>query len=320
MSAPALVLRDVSKTYPKAEAPALRSVSLSIAPGECLCLLGPNGAGKTTLTSIVSSRVRATAGAVEVSGLDVAAQPHAARRRLSVVPQADTLDRGITVEENLVYHGRYFGMARREAREHALRALRVLGIENLAARKTESLSGGQVQKVTWARALVHDPDLILLDEPSTGLDVLARRQTHELALLMKRQGKAVLLTTHDMHEAALLADRIAVIDEGRILAQGSKDVLMRECGLGAQIVEISCSSASRAAEGLHLLTPSLAEVPGVLRISRQGAALFVGVDSVEAGAARTVIERAAAAGIVDLGAAAREPTLEDVFMALVGER
>ncbi|MDR6892884.1 ABC transporter ATP-binding protein [Falsarthrobacter nasiphocae] len=309
----------MSKRYEGSDVEALSGVSMDVGAGECVCLLGKNGAGKTTLTSIASSRIRPTSGDVLVSGISVVERPDEARGRIAVVPQQDTLDHGISVLQNLVYHGRYFGMTRAQARASASSALESLGIEELAGRDPVRLSGGQVQKVTWARALVHSPDLILLDEPSTGLDVLARRQTHELVLAMKRRGTAILLTTHDMHEAALLADRIAVIDRGQLLAVGTPAELFEHLGLGARVLELSYSFEDTAHEAAGRIARELESADSVVTVSHVGSAVFVSLRSEEASAASAVIETIAGLGLVELGVLARDPSLEDVFLSLLEE-
>jgi ABC-2 type transport system ATP-binding protein len=211
--------RDLRKTY-AGGVEALRGIDLDIAAGELFGLLGPNGAGKTTTIGILTTRTRPTSGTALVGGTDVVRDPVAVRQHIGVVPQRPNPDRSLDVLQNLVFHAAYFGIAPRIARERARELLRSLGILEKEKEKVDNLSGGQQQRLMIARALIHDPDVIFLDEPTVGLDPHARRALWELLLSLNAEGHTIVLTTHYMEEADRLCDRIGIVDRGRLLALG----------------------------------------------------------------------------------------------------
>ena len=224
-----LSARGLGKRYGAAEV--VKNLDLDLAPGQCLGLLGPNGAGKTTTLRLLLGLIEPDAGSVRVLGLPV---PHAAREariRIGVVPQMDNLDPDFTVRENLVAYGRYFGL---DAATLAARIPALLDFAGLTARadaRVPTLSGGMKRRLTLARALVNDPDLLFLDEPTTGLDPQARHVIWQGLRRLLGEGKTMLLTTHFMEEAERLCDRVAVLDHGRKIAEGAPRELV------AQLIE-----------------------------------------------------------------------------------
>jgi len=261
---PVLVVENLVKTYPATrKAPAVeavRGISFSVEAGETFGLLGPNGAGKSTTLGCITTLVRPTSGRVTVDGVDVVQRPEDAKRLIAVVPQTRNLDRDLTVRELLVYHGRYFGLAAAERESRADRLLAEMQLTEKAGAKPLTLSGGMQQRAMIARALMHDPRVLLLDEPTTGLDPQARRIMWDTVSGLQARGITVILTTHYMEEADRLCQRLAVIDHGRILTLDTPAALKRALP-GGQILDVSVQSPSP-------VQPALGALPGVLRIER----------------------------------------------------
>ena len=196
-------------------------VSFSVARGECFGLLGPNGAGKTTTLRCCLGLTAPDGGSIGLGGLPVPQAAREARYRVGVVPQFDNLDPDFTVTENLVMYARYFGIPAREARARAPQLLEYAGLADRGSAKIDALSGGMKRRLTLARALVNDPDILFLDEPTTGLDPQARHVIWDALRKLAKQGKTLILTTHFMDEAERLCDRLCVMDAGRIIALDS---------------------------------------------------------------------------------------------------
>src|SRR4051812_26244055 len=219
-----LAAKAIRKSYGGREVVA--GLDLELAAGECYGLLGPNGAGKTTTLRMLLGLVQPDAGEITLLGHPVPKAAREGRIRVGVVPQIDNLDPDFTVRENLVVYGRYFGLREREMEERLPRLLEFAALEARAASRIQELSGGMKRRLVLARALVNDPDLIFLDEPTTGLDPQARHQMWEKLRILLRQGKTILLTTHFMDEAERLCDRIKIIDNGSTLAEGEPRALI----------------------------------------------------------------------------------------------
>jgi lipooligosaccharide transport system ATP-binding protein len=199
----------------------LQGLTFALRPGECYGLLGPNGAGKTTTLRCALGLTAPDAGTIHLAGLPVPERAREARSRVGIVPQMDNLDPDFTAAENLLVYGRYFGMKEREIRERIPRLLDFAGLAGRADAKINTLSGGMKRRLTLARALVNDPDILFLDEPTTGLDPQARHLIWERLKQLLQQGKTVLLTTHFMDEAERLCHCLAIMDRGRFIAEGS---------------------------------------------------------------------------------------------------
>ena len=215
----------------------VRGLDLSLEPGECFALLGPNGAGKTTTLRCALGLTAATAGSIRLCGLPVPERARDARARVGVVPQLDSLDPDFTCAENLLVFAGYFGLHEREVRPRIPELLAFAGLEGKENARIQSLSGGMKRRLTLARALVNKPELLILDEPTTGLDPQARHLIWERLRRLTAEGTTILLTTHFMDEAERLANRLAIMDAGRILAQGSpREVIAAH--IEPQVVEI----------------------------------------------------------------------------------
>jgi ABC-2 type transport system ATP-binding protein len=260
---PIVEVRDLVKRYPKRPVNAVDGVSFQIEPGEVFGLLGPNGAGKTTTIGILTTRIRPTGGQCLVDGLDVATQPVPVKARIGVVTQRPNLDRAITARQNLLFHAAYFGMSRAERTARADALLREFGLAERGDDRVDRYSGGQQQRLMIARALIHEPVVLFLDEPTTGLDPQARLFVWDRVRTMRERGVTVLLTTHDMDEATELADRVAIMDHGRLLAMDTPAALAAGVP-GSTYVQVTLGDASTA----DSVVAELTALPCVLRAER----------------------------------------------------
>lgn len=209
---------------------AVDNVSFTIEPGEIVGFLGPNGAGKTTTMRIISGLVKASSGSVRVSGTDVAAEPQKVQRQLGVMPDGGGLYKRLTARENIAYFGQLQGIAPSSLARRIEELTETLGMESIIDRQTDGFSHGERTKVSLARAIVHHPDYVLLDEPTNGLDVLTTRAVRKLLLTLKAEGKTVIFSSHLMHEVSYVCDRAIVIASGRVAASGSLDDLRAQSG------------------------------------------------------------------------------------------
>ena len=320
----AVAVRDLVKRYPKSQVNAVDGISFAVAPGEVFGLLGPNGAGKTTTVGMLTTRVRPTSGVANVGGIDVFADPVAARALIAVVPQRSNLDRSISVRRNLTFHAAYHGVPAAEARRRADELLEQFGLLERADLKPDLFSGGQSQRMMIARALMHQPQVLFLDEPSTGLDPAARLFVWDRLRELRDRNVTLILTTHDMHEAATLADRVGIMDHGKLLALDAPEALMRSLS-GRSTLELATQSQNgHLQEEVMGELRQLAAVERVEPIHHDGAdgqgdqrvRLYVSGEAAPlvAPAAELLAQR----GITLSGVEIAEPTLEDVFIDLTG--
>jgi len=243
MPEPLLRVSHLTKKY--GNAVVVDDLSLEIAPGECLGVIGPNGAGKTTTIRICLGLTGSDGGTVEAFGMPLPEQVREAKKRIGVVTQFDSLDPDFTCAENLRVYGAYFGLARATIAERVPRLLDFAALQSKASARPGELSGGMKRRLSLGRALVNDPDLLLLDEPTTGLDPQARHLMWERLQNLLQQGKAILLTTHFMDEAERLCDRLIVLDHGRKIAEGKPRDLIAE-HLESDVVEVYGDGAGAA--------------------------------------------------------------------------
>jgi ABC-2 type transport system ATP-binding protein len=283
-----------------------------VGAGEFFGLLGPNGAGKTTTIGILTTRVLASAGRASVAGADVIHDPVAVRRRIGVVPQRANPDRGLNVLENLVFHAAYFGIARGEATRRADVLLEQMGMADKGSEKVDALSGGQQQRLMIARALIHEPDVIFLDEPTVGLDPQARLALWDLLRGLHRQGRTIVMTTHYMEEADQLCDRLAIIDHGRLLALDTPGALKAKAPGGTMIdIDLDGAADIAAARARTLEHVSRAEAVGsTLRVHSAAGGRIMSA----------VIEAAEGAGRHVRNITLKEPSLETLFIELTGRK
>jgi lipooligosaccharide transport system ATP-binding protein len=294
-----LVARGLRKSYGGMEV--VSGVDLEVAPGECFGLLGPNGAGKTTTLRLCLGLITPDSGDIELLGEPVPRRAREARTRVGVVPQFDNLDPDFTVAENLVVFGRYFGMAARDIEARMPALLEFAGLAGRGAAKITTLSGGMKRRLILARALVNDPQIIFMDEPTTGLDPQARHLIWERMRRLTQEGRTLLLTTHFMEEAERLCQRLAIMDRGRIIAEGSPRALIAE-HIEPQVLEVHGPGYEAWVARARSLAP---------RVERAGDTVFVYAHDV-APIVKTL------AGQDELAYLHRQASLEDVFLKLTG--
>jgi ABC-2 type transport system ATP-binding protein len=252
---PIVRTRALCKTYP-GNVHAVVDLDMEIQPGEIYGFLGPNGAGKSTTIGMLTTRVTPTSGDAEVGGVDIVNDPAIAKQVIGVVPQTNTLDRAMTVAENLHFHGRYFGMSGREAKEATDELLAKVRLADRADAPVMVLSGGMAQRLMVARAIMHRPQILFLDEPTAGLDPQSRIALWEIVDELHREGETILLTTHYMEEADQLCRRVAIIDHGRLLALDTPEALKKSIGADTEV-------RVHASGDLEALARELEQVPGV---------------------------------------------------------
>jgi lipooligosaccharide transport system ATP-binding protein len=241
---PALVqARNPTKRYQNLTA--VKGISFDILQGECFGLLGPNGAGKTSTIKMINCTSPVTDGELWVDGKDVRRRQRAIKAILAVVSQSDSLDPDLNVIQNLLAYGRFFNLPSKTAAQRAWEALDFFQLRDKAHQRPDELSGGMRRRLLIARALLHEPHILLLDEPTTGLDPQARLLVWEKLSYLKSQGITILLTTHYMEEASYLCDRLIVVDKGQILVEGSPEELVQR-HVGSQVAEIRVRLAEKA--------------------------------------------------------------------------
>lgn len=309
---PVIETRVLTKTYGDADFRAVDGLNLSVFPGEIFGLLGPNGAGKTTTAGMLTTRVVPTSGSASVAGVDVIRHPAVAKQFIGVVSQTNTLDRQLTVWENLYFHGRLFGISASESRTTANQLLEQFQLTKWAKASVYALSGGMAQRLMVARSIFHRPAVLFMDEPTAGLDPQSRLALWEILQQLNADGQTILLTTHYMEEADQLCSRVAIMDHGKILALDTPEGLKRSVAADT-IVTI------KAGGDLEELSRALEKgVPGVThaRLIDKGVELHVkSGDRILA----QVVAAAEAGGfhVADLSVA--EPSLETVFINLTGK-
>ena len=304
-------IQSLTKIYEgKQRVTALDGVDLEVRRGEIFGLLGPNGAGKTTTIGICTTRTLPTSGQVKIAGIDVVAHPAQARRLIGVVPQFNTLDRSLTIFENLYFHCRYFGFSHAQSKSRSDALLEQFLLTERAKAYPSQLSGGLAQRVQIARAIAHRPDVLFLDEPSAGLDPQSRLAMWTAVQGLRKDGITVVLTTHYMEEADELSDRVAVVDHGKLLALGTPQEL--KDSYGAQTI---INLKLRHMEGAEAVAEEMRGLDGVqnAELTSDGLRVFAGnVD----GLLPAIIQTSSRLGLRDISIT--EPSLETVFIQLTG--
>ena len=316
---PAVQVTELVKRYPGRPTNAVDGISFAVERGEVFGLLGPNGAGKTTTIGVLTTRVLPTSGGASVAGVDVAADPVTARSRLSVVPQRPNLDRALTARQNLVFHAAYHGIGRAERNRRADALLEQLGLGDRGKDKVDNYSGGMAQRLLIARALMHAPQVIFLDEPTTGLDPQARLFVWDRVRELRDSGVTVVLTTHDMDEAATLTDRVAIMDHGRLLALDTPLALTRSLP-GSATLDVDVERAEDDSDDAVLAAlaglAAAERVEPVADASGLRARIYLSGDA--AALVGPVSEALTARRARLTGVRIGEPSLEDVFLSLTG--
>jgi lipooligosaccharide transport system ATP-binding protein len=302
---PTLVARNLKKSYNGFEA--VKGVNFEVHPGQCFGFLGPNGAGKTTTMKMIYGAVISTSGELDVAGLDVRKYEREIKRRIGVVPQENNLDDELKVMENLLVYGRYYDLPRKLALQRAAELLDFVQLTEKAESRVEQLSGGMKRRLLIARALINDPEIVVLDEPTTGLDPQARHLVWDRLRALTTEGKTLLLTTHYMEEAARLCDRLVIMEGGLIIAEGAPEELVEE-HVSPQVLEFRAPP-----ELLETLLPFVEA--GSDAVERSGEALLAYTSDGEA-----LLERVRGSGIEVENTVYRQAGLEDVFLRLTGRR
>ena len=303
MPAPVITASALTKKYK--DFAAVDGISFEVAPGESFGLLGPNGAGKSTTMRMVGAVSTRTSGTLSILGLDPDEHGPEIRSQLGVVPQADNLDQELRVRDNLIVYGRYFGIARSVISKKADELLEFAQLSDRAKAKVDDLSGGMKRRLTIARALVNDPRILLLDEPTTGLDPQARHILWDRLFRLKEQGTTLVLTTHYMDEAEQLCDRLVVVDKGTIMAEGSPASLIRDHS-SREVLEVRFGSDRNAivAEQIKNAGDRVEVLPDrILVYSANGEAELAKMTD---------------AGLEPITSLVRRSSLEDVFLRLTG--
>lgn len=307
---PIVEIAGLTKVYDRQKVAAVDGIDLTVEQGELFGLLGPNGAGKTTTIGICTTRILPTSGSVTIAGVNVVASPALARRNIGVVPQYNTLDRSLTIFENLYFHCRYFGFSSAESRERANALLKQFLLHERAKSYPSQLSGGLQQRVQIARAIAHRPAVLFLDEPSAGLDPQSRIAMWDAVRKLREEGITVVLTTHYMEEADALCDRLVIIDHGKALALDTPARLKTTLG-ASTVVELDL----RHCDNLAPLATMLGAIPQIASVETTASGLRLFAHDTD-GLLPEIVRAVQDYGVRDLSI--DEPTLETVFIRLTG--
>jgi ABC-2 type transport system ATP-binding protein len=305
-----ITTRALNKQYPGG-VHAVIDLDMEIRTGEIYGFLGPNGAGKSTTIGMLTTRVTPTNGEAIVGGVDIIRHPALAKQVIGVVPQTNTLDRAMTVYENLFFHGRYFGMSSKDAKSAAEEMLVTVRLADRADAPVQALSGGMAQRLMVGRAILHKPQILFLDEPTAGLDPQSRLALWEILKRLHGEGQTIFLTTHHMEEADNLCERVAIMDHGRILALDTPEGLKRSLGADS-VVRIQADGdldklAAHLADTIEAATDARV-LDGSIRLWASGRGLLP-----------RVIDAAEQLGYEITDLSISEPTLETVFINLTGK-
>lgn len=313
--APAVLIEKLQKRYGSVEA--VKEVSLQVEPGEIFGLLGPNGAGKTTTLRCLCTLAEPDAGRVEVSGISVIEQPKLARQRLGYVAQEVALDKVLTGRELLQLQAALYHLPRAATKGRIDAVLSLLGLQDYADKKTGTYSGGLKKRLDLAAGLLHAPDVLVLDEPTVGLDIESRLAVWNFLRQLREQGTTVLITSHYLEEVDALADRVAIIDQGQVIASGKPSDLKDQVGgdrITLRIREFAPLAEAEQAKSLLEVIPAVQEV---IINTAQGNSLNL-VVTPQSEALMTVQKALHDAGLPTFGIAQSRPSLDDVYLAATG--
>ncbi|MEA2477280.1 MAG: type transport system ATP-binding protein [Actinomycetota bacterium] len=302
--------RALTKVYPTG-LKAVDGLDLEVREGEIFGLLGPNGAGKTTTVGMLTTRVIPTSGTATIGGIDVVAHPTVAKQLIGVVSQQNTLDRSVSVWENLYFHGRYFGLGARAAKKAADESLEKFRLTDRASADVATLSGGMAQRLMVARSILHNPPMLFLDEPTAGLDPQSRLALWEILGELHKEGQTILLTTHYMEEADQLCDRLAVMDHGRLLALDTPEDLKRSVEADTEIRVTTDGDLEALAKHLESFEGAITSrvLDDLVQVTVKGSR----------GVLPRIVDHAEKGGFAITDLSINEPTLETVFIELTGK-
>jgi ABC-2 type transport system ATP-binding protein len=303
---------DLTKQYPAMDVPAVDRLNLKVHRGEIFGLLGPNGAGKTTTAGILTTRVVPTSGSAYISGIDVKKHPALVKQLSGIVSQQNTLDRQLTVWENLYFHGRLFGINAKDSRRRSDELLERFSLSKWAKASIYALSGGMAQRLMVARAIFHNPAVLFMDEPTAGLDPQSRLALWDLLTELNKAGQTVMLTTHYMEEADQLCDRVAIMDHGKILALDTPANLKESTGADTIVTIKVAVNAEELADALKR------DIDAIVSARVQDNSLIVDMRRTDRLVPRLVAS-AESSNVEILDLAVAEPTLETVFINLTGK-
>ena len=301
-----LVARGLKKSYGHFQA--VKGVDFAVSGGECFGVLGPNGAGKSTTMKMIYGAVIPTAGELAVAGLDVYRHERDIKRRIGVVPQENNLDDELEVRENLLIYGRYYDLPKKVVRSRTDELLDFMQLSEKANATVEQLSGGMKRRLLIARALLNDPEIVVLDEPTTGLDPQARLLVWDRLRELTAEGKTLILTTHYMEEAARLCDRLVIMEGGLIIAEGTPGALVEE-HVSPQVLEFKADNRS-----LEELIPTIEAAADAVERTGEESILAYTED------ADALLEKVRSSGAKIQNTVYRQAGLEDVFLRLTGRR
>jgi ABC-2 type transport system ATP-binding protein len=323
-------VQNLVKRYPKASANAVDDISFSVPRGEIFGLLGPNGAGKTTTIGVLTTGILPTSGKAFLAGIDVAADPMQVKQRIAVVPQQSNLDRSLRAREILTFHASYHGVPRAERNARADALLKELGLGDRAKEKVLSYSGGMAQRLMLARALMHSPDVLFLDEPTNNLDPQSRLFLWDRIRTLHERGVTILLTTHDMFEADQLCDRIAIMDHGKVLVLDTATELKKTIP-GGTFLELRVAlpervlAAQSSAPAKSDLLESLRAISATAKVEevqgdeqQSGTTIFRLYDQNASSLTVDAVQVVASFGAEVRDMHVAHPSLEDVFIYLTG--
>ncbi|HEU5230888.1 MAG TPA: ABC transporter ATP-binding protein [Ktedonobacteraceae bacterium] len=324
---------DLVKRYRKAPHNAVDGITFEVRRGEIFGLLGPNGAGKTTTIGILTTRIRPTSGGAAIMGIDVRLDPMMVKRRIAIVPQWSNLDASLRAREILTFHASYHGVSRAEREARADLLLEELGLSQRAQEKVERFSGGLAQRLMLARAQMHSPDVLFLDEPTRSLDPQSRLFLWERIHTLQKQGMTIFLSTHDIHEAERLCERVAIMDHGHILVLDTPTALIKRFIPDGTRLEVTMHVPACASPDLSLLErlfQSLQNLPGITKAEEVSSIsdesdqsekhlfhLYTREPAVLTG---SVVQAATALGVEIRDMHLKRPSLEDVFIHLTGRK
>lgn len=312
-------LKELQKIYKpnrrrqSGEVKAVDGITLEVSRGEFFGLLGPNGAGKTTTVGILTTRVLPTGGLALIDGMDIVSDSVVIKRRIGVVAQANNLDRSLTARENLLFHAEYFGVSKAERERRADDFLQRFQLAERANEKPDAYSGGMAQRLKIARALMHEPAILFLDEPTAGLDPQARHTLWELLRELNKNGQTIFLTTHNMEEADQLCSRVAIMDKGKLLAVNTPAALKLEVP-GGYLIELRGHAPEDVAQ---TLASQLRVLPGVEDVSISDDLFRLYARHAE-GLLAQAMHLAGQQGVLITYAHVSEPSLENLFLHLTG--